>query len=98
MRRTRRSHVRFNGQSHFEWCVAIVPRCNLRGNPRSRRCRSLHTNIVTGERDALAKVLAADDDVDALWVLGSQEASTAAERLSVGNLKRTLVDHGLALD
>lgn len=29
MRRTRRSHVRFNGQSHFEWCVAIVPRCNV---------------------------------------------------------------------
>jgi aldehyde dehydrogenase (NAD+) len=55
-------------------------------------------NIVTGERDALAKVLAEHDDVDALWVFGSQEASTAAERLSVGNLKRTLVDHGLALD
>ena len=52
-------------------------------------------NIVTGERDALVKVLAEHDDVDALWVFGSQEASTAAERLSVGNLKRTLVDHGL---
>jgi aldehyde dehydrogenase (NAD+) len=55
-------------------------------------------NIVTGERDALAKVLAEHDDVDALWVFGSQEASAVAERLSVGNLKRTLVDHGLALD
>ncbi|MGY4305134.1 acyl-CoA reductase-like NAD-dependent aldehyde dehydrogenase [Bradyrhizobium sp. USDA 4369] len=55
-------------------------------------------NIVTGERDALAKVLAEHDDVDALWVFGSQQASTMAERLSVGNLKRTLVDHGLALD
>ncbi|WP_445216431.1 aldehyde dehydrogenase family protein [Bradyrhizobium sp. Pa8] len=55
-------------------------------------------NIVTGERDVLAKVLAEHDDVDALWVFGSQEASTAAERLSIGNLKRTLVDHGLALD
>ncbi|MGO4508904.1 aldehyde dehydrogenase family protein [Bradyrhizobium sp. 2TAF36] len=55
-------------------------------------------NIVTGERDALARVLAEHDDVDALWVFGSQEASTAAERLSIGNLKRTLVDHGLALD
>ena len=33
-------------------------------------------NIVTGERDALAKVLAEHDDVDALWVFGSQEAST----------------------
>ncbi|MBR0936789.1 aldehyde dehydrogenase family protein [Bradyrhizobium jicamae] len=55
-------------------------------------------NIVTGDREALVKVLAEHDDVDALWVFGSQEASVAAERLSVGNLKRTLVDHGLALD
>ena len=31
-------------------------------------------NIVTGERDALAKTLAEHDDVDALWVFGSQEA------------------------
>jgi aldehyde dehydrogenase (NAD+) len=55
-------------------------------------------NIVTGEREALAKTLAQHDDVDALWVFGSKEASGAAERLSVGNLKRTLVDHGLATD
>ncbi|WP_407147205.1 aldehyde dehydrogenase family protein [Bradyrhizobium sp. ORS 86] len=55
-------------------------------------------NIVTGSRDGLAKVLAEHDDVDALWVFGSQEASAAAERLSVGNLKRTLVDYGLMLD
>jgi aldehyde dehydrogenase (NAD+) len=31
-------------------------------------------------------------------VFGSKEASATAEKLSVGNLKRTLVDHGLALD
>ncbi|WP_407165304.1 aldehyde dehydrogenase family protein [Bradyrhizobium sp. ORS 111] len=55
-------------------------------------------NIVTGSRDGLANVLAEHDDVDALWVFGSQEASAAAERLSVGNLKRTLVDYGLMLD
>ena len=55
-------------------------------------------NIVTGARDALTKTLAEHDDVDALWVFGSQEASAMAERLSVGNLKRTLVDHGLATD
>ncbi len=55
-------------------------------------------NIVTGARDALTKTLAEHDDVDALWVFGSQEASALAERLSVGNLKRTLVDHGLATD
>jgi aldehyde dehydrogenase (NAD+) len=55
-------------------------------------------NIVTGSRDSLVKVLAEHDDVDALWVFGSQEASAVAERLSTGNLKRTLVDHGLMLD
>ncbi|MGJ4944008.1 aldehyde dehydrogenase family protein [Bradyrhizobium sp. HKCCYLS1011] len=55
-------------------------------------------NIVTGKRDALVKVLAEHDDVDALWVFGSKEASAVAERLSVGNLKRTLVDHGLLTD
>jgi aldehyde dehydrogenase (NAD+) len=55
-------------------------------------------NIVTGRRDALVKVLAEHDDVDALWVFGSKEASTMAERLSAGNLKRTLVDYGLLTD
>ncbi|MBR1222398.1 aldehyde dehydrogenase family protein [Bradyrhizobium sp. U87765 SZCCT0131] len=55
-------------------------------------------NIVTGGRHALVKTLAEHDDVDALWVFGSKEASATAERLSSGNLKRTLVDHGLALD
>ncbi|WP_316168338.1 MULTISPECIES: aldehyde dehydrogenase family protein [unclassified Bradyrhizobium] len=55
-------------------------------------------NIVTGRRDALVKVLAEHDDVDALWVFGSKQAATDAERLSVGNLKRTLVDHGLLTD
>jgi aldehyde dehydrogenase (NAD+) len=55
-------------------------------------------NIVTGGRDALVKVLAEHDDVDALWVFGSKEASAAAEWLSTGNLKRTLVDHGLMTD
>ena len=55
-------------------------------------------NIVTGDRNELVKVLAEHDDVDALWAFGSAGASAAAERLSIGNLKRTLVDHGLALD
>jgi len=55
-------------------------------------------NIVTGGRDSLSKTLAEHDDVDALWVFGSKEASLATERLSAGNLKRTLVDHGLATD
>ena len=36
-------------------------------------------NIVTGGRDDLVKILAEHDDVDALWVFGSQEASASAE-------------------
>ncbi len=55
-------------------------------------------NIVTGERLSLTKTLAEHDDVDALWVFGSDKASAEAERLSTSNLKRTLVDHGLATD
>ncbi len=55
-------------------------------------------NIVTGERQSLARTLAEHDDVDALWVFGSAKAAAEAERLSASNLKRTLVDHGLATD
>jgi aldehyde dehydrogenase (NAD+) len=55
-------------------------------------------NIVTGRRDGLVQILAEHDDVDALWVFGSKQASATAERLSIGNLKRTLVDHGFMTD
>ncbi len=55
-------------------------------------------NIVTGAAEGLARTLAEHDDVDGLWVFGSASASAMAQRLSVGNLKRTLVDHGLATD
>ncbi|BEP41212.1 aldehyde dehydrogenase family protein [Variovorax sp. V15] len=55
-------------------------------------------NIVTGPAAGLVRTLAEHDDVDALWVFGAKELSRDAERLSVGNLKRTLVDHGLATD
>ncbi|HEX9107356.1 MAG TPA: aldehyde dehydrogenase family protein, partial [Longimicrobiales bacterium] len=51
-------------------------------------------NIVTGHRDELAQVLAAHDDVDAVWYFGSREGSGLVERLSVGNMKRTWVDYG----
>jgi aldehyde dehydrogenase (NAD+) len=49
-------------------------------------------NIVTGRRDELAEVLAAHDDVDAVWYAGSPEGEAAVERLSAGNLKRTWAD------
>jgi aldehyde dehydrogenase (NAD+) len=55
-------------------------------------------NIVTGAAKDLARTLAEHDDVDGLWVFGPAELSAMAERLSVGNLKRLLVDHGLATD
>jgi aldehyde dehydrogenase (NAD+) len=55
-------------------------------------------NIVTGATKTLGKTLAEHDDVDGLWAFGAAELSAMAEKLSIGNLKRTLVDHGRALD
>jgi aldehyde dehydrogenase (NAD+) len=46
-------------------------------------------NIVTGDRDALAQVLAEHDDVDALWYVGTPEGRRMVEAASVGNMKRT---------
>ena len=46
-------------------------------------------NIVTGERDALAKVLAEHDDVEALWYVGGREGVKAVEAASAANMKRT---------
>jgi len=49
-------------------------------------------NIVTGAKDALAKVLAEHDDVDAVWYFGSQGGGAEVERASAGNMKRTWVE------
>ena len=46
-------------------------------------------NIVTGDRDALAKVLAEHDDVEAMWYFGSREGARAVELASAENMKRT---------
>jgi aldehyde dehydrogenase (NAD+) len=51
-------------------------------------------NIVTGERDLLAKTLAEHDEVAALWYAGSKEGSAMVEKASSGNLKATWVNHG----
>ncbi len=51
-------------------------------------------NIVTGARDALAKVLAEHNDLDALWYFGGGEGSAMVERASVSNLKQTWVGYG----
>ncbi len=50
-------------------------------------------NIVTGERDVLAQVLAEHFDVDALWYFGSAEGVRAVEEASAGNMKRTWATH-----
>ena len=49
-------------------------------------------NIVTGAKDALAKVLAEHDDVDAVWYFGNQVGGAEVERASAGNMKRTWVE------
>ncbi|HEY4321367.1 MAG TPA: aldehyde dehydrogenase family protein [Gemmatimonadales bacterium] len=46
-------------------------------------------NIVTGLRKELLPTLAAHDDVDAIWVHGTQADAAEAEKLSAGNMKRT---------
>jgi aldehyde dehydrogenase (NAD+) len=46
-------------------------------------------NIVTGTRDALAKVLAVHDDVAAMWYCGSDEGVKMVELASASNMKRT---------
>ncbi len=55
-------------------------------------------NIVTGERAAVLPALARHDDVDAMWCFGEAAAAAQVERDSIGNLKRTFVDHGRAFD
>ena len=46
-------------------------------------------NVVTGAKDALAKVLAEHEDVDAVWYVGTHDGATAVERASASNMKRT---------
>ena len=48
-------------------------------------------NIVTGDRDELAKTLSEHDDVDAVWYAGGAEGQTAVQKASAGNMKRTWV-------
>ena len=55
-------------------------------------------NIVTGERDTLAGVLAEHDEVAAMWYAGSAAGSAMVERASIGNLKQTWVNGGKSRD
>ncbi len=51
-------------------------------------------NIVTGPREALAKVLAEHEDVDGVWYFGSAAGSKMVEYESASNMKRTWVSYG----
>jgi aldehyde dehydrogenase (NAD+) len=55
-------------------------------------------NIVTGKRAELTEVLAAHDDVDAIWYFAADDGSANVERLSAANMKRTWVSNGYARD
>ncbi|HEV8196296.1 MAG TPA: aldehyde dehydrogenase family protein, partial [Gemmatimonadales bacterium] len=51
-------------------------------------------NIITGGRKDLATVLAAHDDVDAIWFYGPREEAAEVEKLSAGNMKRSKAEWG----
>nr|HRO16182.1 aldehyde dehydrogenase family protein [Paracoccus sp. (in: a-proteobacteria)] len=51
-------------------------------------------NLVTGDPDVLAPVLAAHDDVDALWHGGDPDLTGGLEAASAGNLKPVRIDAG----
>ena len=48
-------------------------------------------NIVTGNRDELAKTLSEHDDIDAIWYAGSTAGHAAVQKASAANMKRTFV-------
>ncbi len=55
-------------------------------------------NIVTGDRDSLAKTLAEHDEVAGLWYVGPKAGSAMVEEASVGNLKQIWANHGRRRD
>ena len=55
-------------------------------------------NIVTGDRDSLAKTLAEHDEVDAVWYFGAQAGCAMVEKASIGNLKQTWTSDGKRRD
>tara|TARA_R110002126_G_scaffold291709_1_gene455626 strand:+ start:9525 stop:11909 length:2385 start_codon:yes stop_codon:yes gene_type:complete len=55
-------------------------------------------NIVTGHAMELATTLADHDGVDVVWAFAGADISKMVEARSVGNMKRTFVDNGLATD
>ncbi|MBX3175461.1 MAG: aldehyde dehydrogenase family protein [Gemmatimonadaceae bacterium] len=52
-------------------------------------------NIVTGDKDPLAKTLAEHDDVEGIWYWGAREGVKAVELASASNMKRTWCHAGV---
>jgi aldehyde dehydrogenase (NAD+) len=46
-------------------------------------------NIVTGDKNALARTLAEHDDVESVWYFGDREGARGVEHASASNMKRT---------
>ena len=56
-------------------------------------------NMLTAQKpDAIAKVLAEHEDVDAIWSFGDMESSKVAEEASISNMKQTWVSDGEQID
>ncbi|TNC72743.1 aldehyde dehydrogenase family protein [Rubellimicrobium roseum] len=55
-------------------------------------------NIVTGEREVLARTLAEHDDVAGMWYFGTVAGAKMVEAASAGNLKQTWTEDGAARD
>jgi aldehyde dehydrogenase (NAD+) len=55
-------------------------------------------NIITGDRDHLAKTLIQHEDVDGVWYFGPAEGSYQVEFESAANMKRTWVGYGIHRD
>ena len=55
-------------------------------------------NILTGDHAELAPQIAGHMDLDAVWSFSSADISGVIEREAAGNLKRTWVNHGKAMD
>ena len=55
-------------------------------------------NIVTGDREELAKTLADHDEVASLWYHGTNAGCAAVEKASAGNLKSTWTNNGRIYD
>ncbi|MBL4660731.1 MAG: aldehyde dehydrogenase family protein [Alcanivoracaceae bacterium] len=55
-------------------------------------------NIITGDKNELAQVLADHYEVESVWYFGDKAGSTMVEKASAANLKRTWVNNGKARD